>query len=119
MADRFALHYALENAAVAIILFLLFLLSQCRHRPFWRCGLNHRLVGDEWISKEVRDRMLSVLPHIEVFDCGGMVSGGIKLRSKRSKHPEVIGAAPVCRCAKHDYQRWRHARRDVAWHFAE
>ena len=45
-------------------------------------------------QKEVRDRMLSVLPHIEVFDAGGMVSDWHQTAQQASKHPEVMGAAP-------------------------
>lgn len=46
-------------------------------------------------QKEVRDRMLGVLSHIEVFDDGGQalqdLSGTI---ATIERHPEVLGAAP-------------------------
>ncbi|WMW82465.1 lipoprotein-releasing ABC transporter permease subunit [Undibacterium cyanobacteriorum] len=45
-------------------------------------------------QKEVRDRMLSVLPHIEVFDAGGMVSDWHQTAKQASQHPDVLAAAP-------------------------
>jgi len=46
-------------------------------------------------QKEVRDRMLSVIAHVEVLDTSGI---GLRdwqaLATEAKKHPEVIGAAP-------------------------
>jgi lipoprotein-releasing system permease protein len=46
-------------------------------------------------QKEVRDRMLSVLSHVEVFDAGGEaiadLSGALNIVTQ---HPAVVGAAP-------------------------
>jgi lipoprotein-releasing system permease protein len=46
-------------------------------------------------QKEVRDRMLGVVSHIEIFGPGGgmLADPGLTLEQARS-HPEVIGAAP-------------------------
>ncbi|MEB0222624.1 ABC transporter permease, partial [Pseudomonas sp. AB12(2023)] len=45
-------------------------------------------------QKEVRDRMLSVLSHIEVFDNSGTMYDWQALAKDAFKNPEVIGAAP-------------------------
>jgi len=45
-------------------------------------------------QKEVRDRMLSVLSHVEIFDGAGSLPDWPALVSEVSKHPEVRGAAP-------------------------
>ncbi len=46
-------------------------------------------------QKEVRDRMLSVVSHIEVFAPGGAaLADATKTLAEIKSHPEVIGAAP-------------------------
>jgi lipoprotein-releasing system permease protein len=45
-------------------------------------------------QKEVRDRMLSVLPHIEVFDASGVIPDWQSTAKQASLHPAVLGAAP-------------------------
>jgi lipoprotein-releasing system permease protein len=45
-------------------------------------------------QKEVRDRMLSVLSHIEVFDASGSLPDWQATAAQALKHPEVRGAAP-------------------------
>jgi lipoprotein-releasing system permease protein len=45
-------------------------------------------------QKEVRDRMLSVLSHVEVFDGSGSLQDWPALTAQVLKHPEVRGAAP-------------------------
>ena len=45
-------------------------------------------------QKEVRDRMLSVLAHIEVFDGSGQMSNWEDVAKQAFKNKEVIGAAP-------------------------
>jgi lipoprotein-releasing system permease protein len=45
-------------------------------------------------QKEVRDRMLSVLSHVEIFDGAGSLPDWPALVAEVSKHPEVRGAAP-------------------------
>ena len=45
-------------------------------------------------QKEVRDRMLSVLSHVELFDGSGSLPDWQSLAAQASKHPEVRGAAP-------------------------
>lgn len=45
-------------------------------------------------QKEVRDRMLSVLSHIEVFDASGNFEDWQRTASLALRHPEVKGAAP-------------------------
>lgn len=45
-------------------------------------------------QKEVRDRMLSVLPHIEVFDAGGVIPDWQATAKQALSHPAVLGAAP-------------------------
>jgi lipoprotein-releasing system permease protein len=45
-------------------------------------------------QKEVRDRMLSVLSHVEIFDGSGSVSDWPTLAAQVMKNPEVKGAAP-------------------------
>lgn len=45
-------------------------------------------------QKEVRDRMLSVLPHIEVFDASGVIPDWQATAKEAQKHPSVLGAAP-------------------------
>ena len=46
-------------------------------------------------QKEVRDRMLGVVSHIEVFAPGGQALADVDLTLREAKaHPQVIGAAP-------------------------
>ena len=45
-------------------------------------------------QKEVRDRMLSVLSHIEVFDAGGALPDWRETAKEAFQHREVTGAAP-------------------------
>lgn len=45
-------------------------------------------------QKEVRDRMLSVLSHVEVFDGSGGLSDWQALAKLAAEHPEVRAAAP-------------------------
>ena len=45
-------------------------------------------------QKEVRDRMLSVLPHIEVQDVYGSLPDWQKTAARVREHPEVTGTAP-------------------------
>jgi len=46
-------------------------------------------------QKEVRDRMLGVLSHIEIFEPGGQAIPGLDDTLARVRaHPEVVGAAP-------------------------
>ena len=45
-------------------------------------------------QKEVTDRMLSVLAHIEVFDANGRMPDWQGAAAEAFKNPEVIGAAP-------------------------
>ncbi|MGS0742881.1 lipoprotein-releasing ABC transporter permease subunit [Glaciimonas sp. GG7] len=45
-------------------------------------------------QKEVRDRMLSVLAHIEVFDASGEMPNWEDVAKEAFKNKEVIGAAP-------------------------
>ena len=45
-------------------------------------------------QKEVRDRMLSVLPHIEVFDASGVIPDWQATAKQTQSHPAVLGAAP-------------------------
>ena len=46
-------------------------------------------------QKEVRDRMLSVIAHIEVFDAGGAALADWRATAATAReHPQVIGAAP-------------------------
>ncbi|MBS7349107.1 MAG: ABC transporter permease, partial [Comamonas sp.] len=46
-------------------------------------------------QKEVRDRMLSVVSHIEVFAPNGQAMQDVRDAMQRAKrHPEVLGAAP-------------------------
>lgn len=45
-------------------------------------------------QKEVRDRMLSVLPHVEVFDASGVIPDWQASAKEVLKHPSVIAAAP-------------------------
>ncbi|ALU90004.1 lipoprotein-releasing ABC transporter permease subunit [Herbaspirillum rubrisubalbicans] len=45
-------------------------------------------------QKEVRDRMLSVLPHIEVFDASGSMHDWQAVAKQAFQNPEVLGAAP-------------------------
>ncbi|WP_370587127.1 lipoprotein-releasing ABC transporter permease subunit [Undibacterium sp. LX40W] len=45
-------------------------------------------------QKEVRDRMLSVLPHIEVFDASGVIPDWKLTAKEAEKHTSVLGAAP-------------------------
>ncbi len=45
-------------------------------------------------QKEVRDRMLSVLSHVEVFDGSGSLPDWQQTAAEALKHPQVRGAAP-------------------------
>ncbi|MES8989494.1 ABC transporter permease, partial [Cutibacterium acnes] len=45
-------------------------------------------------QKEVRDRMLSVLAHIEVFDASGSMKDWQAVAKQTFQNPEVLGAAP-------------------------
>jgi lipoprotein-releasing system permease protein len=46
-------------------------------------------------QKEVRDRMLSVLSHVEVFDAGGEAIADLPGALQTvTRHPDVLGAAP-------------------------
>ncbi len=45
-------------------------------------------------QKEVRDRMLSVLSHVEIYDGSGSVADWRALAAAAAKHPEVRSAAP-------------------------
>jgi lipoprotein-releasing system permease protein len=45
-------------------------------------------------QKEVRDRMLSVLPHIEVFDASGVTPDWRSTSNELQKYPAVLGTAP-------------------------
>jgi lipoprotein-releasing system permease protein len=45
-------------------------------------------------QKEVTDRMLSVLAHIEVFDASGSMPGWRAAEAQAMRHPAVRGAAP-------------------------
>jgi lipoprotein-releasing system permease protein len=46
-------------------------------------------------QKEVRDRMLSVIAHIELFDgSGGAMPDWRTVAAAAQRHPEVVGAAP-------------------------
>jgi ABC-type lipoprotein release transport system permease subunit len=45
-------------------------------------------------QKDVRDRMLSVLAHIEVFDASGSMRNWEEVAQQAFKNKEVIGAAP-------------------------
>lgn len=45
-------------------------------------------------QKEVRDRMLSVLPHVEVFDTTGVIPDWQATAKEAAQHPEVLGSAP-------------------------
>jgi lipoprotein-releasing system permease protein len=45
-------------------------------------------------QKEVRDRMLSVLPHIEIYDASGSMPNWQEVAHAAQQDKEVIGAAP-------------------------
>jgi lipoprotein-releasing system permease protein len=45
-------------------------------------------------QKEVRDRMLSVVAHIEIFGAGGTVPAWEPLLAQASRHPKVLAGAP-------------------------
>ena len=46
-------------------------------------------------QKEVRDRMLGVVSHIEIFGPGGgMLADPARTLAEARRHPQVIGAAP-------------------------
>jgi len=45
-------------------------------------------------QKEVRDRMLSVLSHIEVFSYDSSLTDWRRIADEARKHPEVVAAAP-------------------------
>lgn len=45
-------------------------------------------------QKEVRDRMLSVLAHVEVFDVNGSINDWQKLATQVQQNPAVLGSAP-------------------------
>ena len=64
-------------------------------------------------QKEVRDRMLSVLPHIEVFDAvRHACPTGRQPRSEALQQRRSAGRRAVCRDAGHADPRRRCARRD-------
>jgi len=47
-------------------------------------------------QKEVRDRMLGVVSHIEIYGSGGQALPDLNLTLQQAKaHPQVVGAAPV------------------------
>jgi lipoprotein-releasing system permease protein len=68
-------------------------------------------------QKEVRDRMLSVVSHIEVIsaDGGALEDVSGTLHQVRA-NPNVIGAAPFHYCASLVGQGRRHEGRFGAWH---
>jgi lipoprotein-releasing system permease protein len=45
-------------------------------------------------QKEVRDKMLSVLSHVEVFSASGALSDWQRVAAQVKQHPEVVAAAP-------------------------
>ncbi len=45
-------------------------------------------------QKEVRDRMLSVVPHVEIFGAGGTIPDWRASAREAAAHPEVKGVAP-------------------------
>jgi lipoprotein-releasing system permease protein len=45
-------------------------------------------------QKEVRDKMLSVLSHVEVFNASGALSDWQRVAAQVQQHPEVVAAAP-------------------------
>ena len=45
-------------------------------------------------QKEVRDRMLSVIPHIEVINYGGVLADWESTAELLKKNPHVLGIAP-------------------------
>jgi lipoprotein-releasing system permease protein len=45
-------------------------------------------------QKEVRDKMLSVLSHVEVFNASGALSDWQRVAAQVKQHPEVVAAAP-------------------------
>jgi lipoprotein-releasing system permease protein len=45
-------------------------------------------------QKEVRDRMLSVVAHIEIFGAGGTVAAWEPLLAQAARHPKVLAGAP-------------------------
>ena len=45
-------------------------------------------------QKEVRDRMLAVVAHIEVFGAGGVVPAWEGLLAQAARHPRVVAGAP-------------------------
>ena len=46
-------------------------------------------------QKEVRDRMLSVVAHVELYDAlGGPIADWHAVAAQARKHPDVVGAAP-------------------------
>lgn len=45
-------------------------------------------------QKEVRDRMLSVLSHVEIFEIHGTLTDWENTAAEAAKHPQVIGTAP-------------------------
>jgi lipoprotein-releasing system permease protein len=45
-------------------------------------------------QKEVRDRMLSVVSHIEIYSPAGALPDPVRTLQEARAHPEVIGAAP-------------------------
>ncbi len=49
-------------------------------------------------QKEVRDKMLSVIPHAEIIHSGGPIKNWSDLaKNVQSKHPQIVGAAPYVR----------------------
>lgn len=45
-------------------------------------------------QKEVRDKMLSVLPHIEIYDTSGVLPNWQETAEQVKTHPSVLGTAP-------------------------
>ena len=75
-----------------------------------RCdGIDRGSVGYERISKEVRDKMLSVLPHAEIVHTTAPISDWQALaKTVASKIKEIIGAAPYVRSQGAPQQRSQH-----------
>ena len=69
-------------------------------------------------QKEVRDRMLSVISHIEVFDAAAAAAlpDWQRDRGEARAQPQVIGAAPFVAAQALIGARRRDARRDRARH---
>ena len=69
-------------------------------------------------QKEVRDRMLSVISHVEVFDAAGAALRRLagRRRRRRARNPAGDRRRALRRRAGADRARRRHARRDRARH---